>query len=346
MLSAAFSLWLLSRFVDGVVTTKDGAPVAGAQVMFDGDTPIEEMPAPNVVLTGPDGRFRIAAPPFGGTMRLVAYKDGFAPGEGDLGKRPVAIVLGEGFPVGGTVRDPAGHPLAGVAVTAWRSGTWPFGAPDPALSDAGGRFAMRLGEGNWQLTFEKDGYLPRVEVTAPRNVEVALDPATEIRGRVVRKDGSGVADARIFEDNFERARTAADGSFSMPPVKAGSHRIQYKAPGGAAGVADVEAPATDVRLVLEDVATVRGRVVDMAGKPVPSFRVDVAVSESLWLGARDFADPEGRFVWNDAAAGEEIKVLVIADGFVRSSKRAVVIDAGGTAELTFELRRARTLRGK
>src|SRR5205823_3498631 len=109
----------------GIVTKEDdGSPIAGAQVMLAADESNEAPPArSSVFTTGPDGRFRIPAPFRASTAWLVAYKLGFSPGESDgvdseKGGRDIAIAMGNGLEAGGTVRDAAGHPLSGVAVTA------------------------------------------------------------------------------------------------------------------------------------------------------------------------------------------------------------------------------------
>src|SRR5437016_1046725 len=190
--------------VSGIVKNEDdGSPIAGAQVMLAADEDDEAPPAPsNVFTTGPDGRFRIPAPVRASRTWLVAYKHGFPPGESDdvdpkNGGRDIVIVMGKGFEVAGTVCDAAGHPIRGVAVTAQDAGSVLFGTPDPSLSNSEGRFSTLVTEGDWQLTFSREGYLPRIvsmlEVTGAIDaVDIELEPAVAIRGRVVRMDGSGV----------------------------------------------------------------------------------------------------------------------------------------------------------
>src|SRR6266542_2181882 len=226
-------------------------------------TMFERMVPPSLgdFTTGPDGRFRIAVAQLPDEVRLVAYKRGLPPAESDIlepGKdhRDVTLVLRKGVEVGGTVRDTAGHPLAGVAVKALRGRRILFGGlADPLLTDSEGRFSTRVVAGSWRMTFSKDGYLPRVlpqveVVPGIRPLSVNLDPAASIRGRVVRKDGSGVADVMIVEQMTAPAMTAADGSFALPNVSPGAHVLEYVA-AGAHGEKAVTAPADDVRIVLD-----------------------------------------------------------------------------------------------
>src|SRR6266542_2625935 len=181
-------------------------------------TMFERMVPPSLgdFTTGPDGRFRIAVAQLPDEVRLVAYKRGLPPAESD-------ILFG--------------------------------GLADPLLTDSEGRFSTRVVAGSWRMTFSKDGYLPRVlpqveVVPGIRPLSVNLDPAASIRGRVVRKDGSGVADVMIVEQMTAPAMTAADGSFALPNVSPGAHVLEYVA-AGAHGEKAVTAPADDVRIVLD-----------------------------------------------------------------------------------------------
>jgi hypothetical protein len=262
----------------------------------------------------------------------------------------IAIVMGKGFEVGGTVCDVAGHPLEGVAVTAREKESVLFGAADPALTDSAGRFSLLVAKGDWELTFSKEGYVPETvpvsKVTeAMDDVDVTLERAVAIRGRVVRLDGSGVEGVHFYEYLFVGAETATDGSFSLP-ARAGQHEFEYHARGGAFGSLSVTAPADGVRIVLDQAGHVRGRVVDAAGVPVTSFSVELSLPPQHYTETQHFTDAGGRFLWKDAPA-DRVTVRVRADGFVAASNGDVEVEAGrATSEITFALRRARTLHGR
>ena len=353
--------WTAKRMpiVAGIVRSEDGTPVAGAQLAFALDAANDELrmleqavPVPlGVNASGADGRFRIDAPADEVPLRLVAYKPGFALAESDTisagkGARNLAIVLVKGTEIKGVVHDVSGHPLSGVTVNAMRNGRMLLGAfNDPLQTDAGGRFSARMAGGTWRLRFTKDGYLPHAEMLeAARALEVQLQMASSIRGRVVRKDGSGVAGVGIMEDQVGgAASTEADGSFTLANIPKGPHVLRWFT-GTIHGETNATAPADDVRIVLADPGIVRGRVADAAGAPVTSFQV-LVTQEAFALGnPQQVSDADGRFVWKEAPAGQAT-VLVKATGFVAASK-SIAVEEGKTADVAFTLQRGRAVRGK
>jgi hypothetical protein len=341
----------------GIVRRADGSPVAGAQVIVATEGGKSETPV-GTLTTGPDGRFRIVAPLLASSLRVVAYKRGFSPSESrkvdpNMAARDLSIVLSKGEEVGGIVRDTAGHPLAGVAVTMQRIGRDLLAdVADPPLTDSEGRFSTRVTAETWRATFSKEGYLTReitnLTLTATTKPLLAtLEPAAAIRGRIVRSDGSGIESARVTaEDMPGQTITAADGSFTLAPVRAGANVVTCKTPGGATGEANVTAPASDVRVVVDGTGVLRGRVVDKGGAPVPMFEVLVSPFSSGNEGLAQFADADGRFTLNDVPAGE-MEVTVSADGFFKTLKHGVEVEAGkATEEMTFTLSRGRTAHGR
>src|ERR1051325_4620842 len=353
-----------------VANTQDGSTVAGAQILVaiqrgtNEETPgfegLTDMAPTGTRWSGPDGRFRIASFPFEleQTMRLVAYKRGLPPGASadiqhgkTMRRRDPDIIVSKGIEVSGIVRDTAGRPVAGVDITPTRHDLVLLGRlADPPRTDRDGRFSLPLSDGTWTRAFEKEGYLanaiPELKVHgAIKPLEVTLESTVEIRGRVVRKDGSGVANVMIGEEGVTPTETSADGSFVLPAVRAGAHVLQYFTEGGAHGELRVTAPAADARIVLDDTGVLRGRVVDAAGAPVPSFEISVKRGPEDFGMPKQFADAEGRFVWNDAPVGAST-VSAKSSGFIAAT-RSVVIEAGKTTEeITLTLRRGRTVRGK
>src|ERR1051326_6772028 len=336
----------------GIVTKTDGTPVDGAQIVLAVEAAGEESAMLERIggaamfprsTTGPDGRFRIAALPFPPPAQSSVVPPGKPP-------RDFSIVMGAGTDdVSGTVKDPSGHAVAGVAVVPLPAGRVVFGTFDDALlTDGEGRFTTPLSKGDWRMTFAKDGYLPHdIAVTAPaKSMAVELTPASSIRGRVVRKSGDGVEGVVIF-DETNHAMTAADGSFTLSGGRAGEHVLQYMMMSGQHGELRVTAPAADARIVLEDGGIVRGRVVDAAGAPVMSYEVTMTrSSDNNVFSPRRIMDEEGRFVVNDAPVGEAT-VSVKAKGFMPASQSGIVVEAGkATDEIVLTLSRGRSVRGK
>lgn len=110
--------------VRGRVVDPDDRPVAGASVRigpFPGDRPDE--PGRRTI-SGPDGRFALAAPPDAkdriaeateASRRVVATADGLGPGWADLaGPRELTIRLVADTPIEGRIVDAQGRPIAGV----------------------------------------------------------------------------------------------------------------------------------------------------------------------------------------------------------------------------------------
>jgi hypothetical protein len=212
---------------------------------------------------------------------------------------------------------------------------------DPPRTDGDDRFSVPLADGTWRLAFSKERYLPNAlpglkVFGAVKGLEIALEPAAEIRGHVVRKNGSGVAHVVIMEEGAT-VETAADGTFVLPATSKGAHVLQYVFAGGAHGELQVTAPAADVRIVLKDTGTLRGRVVDDAGKPVSSFEIAVTLSPDGFRIPKQFSDAEGRFVWADAPAGKAT-VSAASNGYIAAT-RTVVVEAGKTTEIKLTLRR-------
>ena len=341
----------------GIVRRTDGSPVAGAQVIVATHGTTEKSETPATFTTGPDGRFRLAAPLLGSPLLVVAYKRGLSPAESRevdpfTDARDLSIVLHEGVELSGTVRDPARHPLAGVAVTMLPNGSALADVFDPPLTDNDGRFCARVTEGTWQATFFKEGYLPGgiydLELTAQsKPLTVTLEPEAIIRGHVVRSDGTGIEDAIVIlaDGHDETTTTAADGLFMMP-VDAGAHLIGAVTRGGAIAEAKVIAPTADARIVIGETGVLSGRVVDKTGAPVTTFRVLVTPPSSDIVAMKQFTDADGRFTLGDVSLGD-IDVTVSADGFFKSSKSGVEIETGkATGEITFTLLRGRTARGR
>lgn len=352
--------------ITGVVKKRDGTPVEGAQIALAievaGDVAsafdrvAQETGAPHAT-TGPDGRFRITPLPFGQAYSVVAYKRGLPPGQSALVKsgtppREMPIVLDDAAEeVSGVVRDAAGQPVAGVAVVALPPDRVVFGTFDELpRTDAAGRFSLRLSKGVWHMTFAKDGYLKqdltRVEVAPPvKPMAVTLARASSIAGRVVRASGAGVAGVTVMVDETNVATTSEDGSFTLDGVAAGERVLRYVTPGHKYGEQRVTAPATDVRIVLADGGSVRGRVVDPAGAPVTAYELSVSPLSEKDSFPRQIADGDGRFVVDDAPIGEDV-IAVRAKGFVPAS-RHVVVEAGKSAgEIAIALSRGRSVRGK
>ena len=169
--------------------------------------------------TAPDGGFAIA---FGGEgtdeteWTVVALKEGYAMGVVEPVRATnaaprVVVTLPAGLEMAGRVTDPEGKPIPDVAVVIAESGGAPgtlravlagFADEGWTRSGADGRFATRVRPTAHELVFLGRGRSPKAvhghDPSGGAVLDVVLDPSVEIRGRVLRSDGTGVAGVQLF----------------------------------------------------------------------------------------------------------------------------------------------------
>lgn len=240
----------------------------------------------------------------------------------DLG----TVVLERAARVEGRVVDPEGRPLAGALVRGLperlHQGGFSAlfltrGAPDlpGTTSDGDGRF--RLGDFQQgervHLHVELSGFASRQipGVTAPNEtpVEIVLEPAARISGRVIDSEDEPVARAQVFlrKDGSPQTppgRTVTDpeGRFVLADLPTGSLTLQALARGFVGGgTLHLELgpgeQRDDLELVLERGATVVGTVTGPDGSPVSEVQVRLNWSEprTFDLMAHGTTDGEGRY---------------------------------------------------
>jgi beta-lactamase regulating signal transducer with metallopeptidase domain/protocatechuate 3,4-dioxygenase beta subunit len=179
--------------VRGVVTDKDGKPIAGAAVRNDGRSSRDFRTA----TTDANGKFTVDNV-FEGSVgyevilkaqdfapQRVAFKPGTREEPGE-----VAVALAPGHRVRGRVVDAAGKPIAGVRIASSdgnRGGGFNFG--QTGTTDAAGRFAFDSLPTDAPFDFSKMGYSEledqQLALDGAEEVVVTLESAAVIRGRVV-----------------------------------------------------------------------------------------------------------------------------------------------------------------
>ncbi len=249
--------------IEGMVTDEPGHPVAGAEIQAQrADGRSVSSPSQVTVLSGADGRFRLAGLAAGQIYEITAKREGFAtatvPVEAlHAGKRsPVRIVLRRGAIMAGRVVDAAGDPVSGAELTL-RAVSWRMRSPGvQVLSDATGHFHFSdLSSGLFDLRASRSGFaatvvlgveipaMSRTEhavpaVPMPRAVdlgEITLRPGAAIEGRVIDRRGAPIAKAEVkieCSDFFpwsmlrvirnEPLATGADGRFRIEDLTPGS----------------------------------------------------------------------------------------------------------------------------
>jgi len=345
----------------GIVKLQDGTPVAGAHVgvVFDAPASGEEMtiaepsmmtPMWPQAITSRSGAFALLVPMPAGRVRVEATKPGLPPAESEplnLGAKhdDLVLVVPKAIDIVARVTDSSGRPVEGASVYAKRTRRLSINA-QPLTTSADGRVSIPLAEGTWNFAFEKTGYASRsldnVRIDAHTvSVDVKLDTAAVLRGRVLNANGTGAGDITLsLNETAGFAQTAADGTFSFANVAAGPYKLRYFSLSGIDGEQAVNAPADDIRIVLPENADVHGRVIDATGAPVSDYSIVVAKRDGF-AAPRTISDADGRFEWKAAPFGPS-RISVSASGFAPAMKD---IDVPGD-EVTIVLTRGRTLRGK
>jgi hypothetical protein len=313
-----------------------GRPVPGAQVALapkdeasdttwwasDVEVVGADSPLPLRCVSDADGSFRFAAVPARRRLLLAAWVA--EPPTGSVFDPTLSLQRGEQRadvelrfePVrltAGTVRSVDGRPLEGVRV---ESEVGDAGALLPGattLSAPDGSFELALGGGDrCRLSFRLDGHAEerrflRLAAQGPMDLEVVLQPASEVLGWVLDEQGRGVGGMHVEAlrldgtEKTERRATRSDelGFFVLEDLEDGPWRLRPKGLGytaledlrcelplasGAGGVLSL--------LVRESLpperALIEGEVVDSKqSEAVEGLRIDHRRGGSLLLdGAR------------------------------------------------------------
>lgn len=366
------------RDAHGVVVTRDGAPVADAEVVAT-HRPWESLQPPDISLwrttlegprtrTAADGTFSLRLTP-GDVRSLRVRAAGHA--SADVPNVPaggrVRVVLDPAVQLTVTVRGPGDTPVAGALIRVRDPQTRVFGKPgfeEAAVTGADGTATFASLPARTVALVE---CRPVAHVTpawtqielgepGPQRAEIRLLAGRSLLGRVVdASTGGPVAGARVGEGwTLDRAvATDADGRFALPgchDVPATSVRVV------ALGYADHRAAidaSSEAAIALVPEVLVRGRVVaDEDGLPVAGALVvvkahvpDATVRATVGGAATSASD--GTFEVHGVAPGLAHEVSVRAPGFA-SHGGAVAADlpAGGTCELgDVRLARGRFLDG-
>lgn len=222
------------------------------------------------------------------------------------------------------------------------------GAPGNTVTDADGRFTMdaplvagepfslHLDGGGHVLLQEKvhdmtgahdARYLVRHEDTADpaRELELVAVPAAIVTARLVDTGGRPVpfqwTELQERSDNrtpawmaMAYATSRRDGTLEFPGVHAIDRPVRVATEGGGGAAASepfqlTRGERTEIVLTVQLPGTVRGRLLDPQGRPVPGYRVslgnfDTATGQQIdgsWMTVP--TDRDGRFVFVGVAAG-------------------------------------------
>lgn len=193
-------------------------------------------------------------------------------------------------------------------------------------------------------------FVRRVRVTEDQQLAVPLEPGATVRGVVVDDRGEPVSSALVRVERESEslppwlARTDSEGRFEIDTLYAGEHRLRVSSSGhGAIGRSGVEPGGTELRIVLERVGSVAGRVTGPEGRPAAGATVLIAGS-GIWPARQTQTDDEGRFRWVDVPSGV-YEVRAHSGELVAEPRRGLDVEPDTRAFLNFTLQPGLSLRG-
>jgi RNA polymerase sigma factor (sigma-70 family) len=187
------------------------------------------------------------------------------------------------------------------------------------------------------------------------SVTLRLKRGTRIEGTVLSPDGRPVAGAEVlygkvfwsdgkFGNAIPPLKTDAQGKFALGVMPGTISTLTARAPGFGPTLQNIRVgpEPLSVKLRLQTAHLLRGRVVDLAGKPIPraslklSWNGPDASAASTGSDAilhQLIADADGRFAWRDAPE-TGIHAIAYAGGFVRKGNLLLASDVDQAIVLT------------
>ncbi len=342
----------------GKVVERGAGPVAGARVVLADDADrLRE------TSSGDGGSFHFDdLPP--GNYRLQAEAGALTCDP--LGPLPVAagddlrglvIELSPGVRLAGRVLDlRTRQGIGGATLTV-------AGSAISSTADPGGRYLFAaVPAGDRTIVAEAQGYLKRsVRLSYPPGASAAgldlyLRRAAHVAGIVVDPGGTPVPGASLWASRYRASgedaplaplarETGPDGRFAAD-VEPGLYRLVARSPGfaeGRSGELDLAEGSSreDLRLALAAGGEIDGTVVDSAGAPVASGRVQALLADDRWPVAETALGAGGRFSLHGVPAGH---LVVVADAAQARGEAEASLESGGQAQVEIRLG-AETLEG-
>ena len=353
--------------LEGSVQDVAGRPLDGVHVevrRLDGEG------SPQTLRTGADGRFALRhARPGTWSVRVEAITAAGGPWieaiiELETGKTAqVPFVAGEdgaiegtvlknGQPVSGALIDLVHEPVSADApLRRYRASTGPEGRFSVAHLSAGA-YMLQIRSGAWRSA-------QAVELAPGDRLSLDLEAfAGRLRGRVVTREGVGVAGARVEAvplDDADRAagdapflaegRTDPRGQFVLGGLPVGRYTVTVSAPGQPPGryvgaEADLEGADFPVEIVLGRGGDVDLRVLDPDERGVTGALVWIEDADGLALHHSPYLTGAAGRLRIEGVPPGNLRVRVQARGFGAPALQPVRVEEGRTSEVRIRVQTA------
>jgi hypothetical protein len=369
-------------FVVGRVEDSQGRPVEGAGVRAGPSDPVEDALGTGGGGSEPDavsdasGRFQVFGQRAGGRLRLVAERTGYAPASAYVAvptQEPAVLTLIPASRVEGRVTDADGDPISGVPLGGVAERIYVLGGmaatmgrTHSAVSREDGSFGFEAVEpGRLVITAYGRGWQEsKLEIEVPEGedlegVELVLEPAAVVAGRVLAPDGSPVVGAEIGRHEPLRpgevmritaplAVSDGDGGYQIGGLAPGP--IHLAATHGVFGRAarDFEVLPGENRLDFElrGGRKISGNVVEPSGAPAAGARVWIRPAAGGPAPPAVASEADGSFLFDGLTPGD-YRIEAMKDGTGRTREPlAVPIGDGSRDGLVLELQRTGSIRGR
>lgn len=286
----------------------------------------------------------------GDNMGILAHSDrevGYGQVGLNAGANEATIRMEPALPVMGTVLDRNGTPVCGAEVMLSLSG--PVRGAETEVS-----WALTDLEGHVPIPNRELAARPYYQVVASgfrtaygelekqsllrAGFEIRLEPLATVTGRVVDRDGKGVADVIVeVRETWEQVSSERDGRFELQGLLQGGGTLVIEPRKHGRVILRNVRPGALEDIVLGPGLSISGIVVRPDGSPVGgAFVRTVCETSNLSTGSTN-ADSKGRFVVGGLSEGPY--TVSTADPKGRVASRAKVLGiAAGTEDLRLVLR--------
>jgi len=237
--------------------------------------------------------------------------------------------LEAGWSVGGVVVDPDGKPIPNATVDPWvdlkkRPGDFQqMRSGLRATTDDSGRWhcdSIPTSLGDVEVMINHPSYRPErrslsrrvfgIERGAEPTAQLALPRGLTVVGKVVDEAGKPIVGALVrtkYETDVREAKTWSDGTYKLVGCEPIQTKIVVSSRGRAIDmkIVKVDSEMEPVDFIMKPGGTLKVRVLDHQGKPIPRARIYI----QSWRGQRSYfefdnmdrsADELGVWEWNEA----------------------------------------------